>query len=66
MTNNLELQKKYYYECLHWTIKLCIYQIKKNNYPIDWWNENLKNTLRQKNNYAKKINNNTSNQLLLF
>jgi hypothetical protein len=66
MKDKLSLKKNYYFECLHWTIKLCIYQIRKKNYPLDYWYKNLKDTLKQKNDLAKKINNFKPNQLTLF
>jgi hypothetical protein len=66
MTDELRLEKEYYFECIHWSIKLCIFQIRKNNYPLDWWHENLKNTLKQRNIYAIKIKNYKPKQLTLF
>lgn len=66
MKHDLDLYKKYYFDYLHFVIKLCIYHIRKKNYPLDHWNENLKNSLKQKNNYAIKIKNYKPQQLNLF
>lgn len=44
--------KDFYYDYIHWCIKLYIYQIRNNNYPLDHWKTQLKKSLETKNEYC--------------
>lgn len=65
--HSTEFLKKYYYSVIHWQISMYIFQIKKNNYPLDHWESQLKETLQRRNEYVFLIKNNfEQKQLQLF
>ena len=41
--------KDFYYDYIHWCIKMYIFQIRNKNYPLDHWQNQLKETLIQRN-----------------
>lgn len=59
-----EKEKYYYFEYLHYVILQNIKHVRQNHYPVQYWKENLKITLKQRNKYALK--NKKPNQLQLF
>jgi hypothetical protein len=62
-----ETLKDYYYNVIHWQITMYIHQIRNKNYPIEYWNESLKESLTKRNEYIFRIRDNKEiKQLTLF
>ena len=59
--------KTYYYTVIHWQISMYIFQIKKESYPLDYWKNQLIQSLKRRNEYVFLIKNNfEEKQLQLF
>lgn len=54
-TNTKQFLKTYYYEVLHWQIKLFIKYVKDKSYPEQYWKQRLKDSLKSRNEYALRI-----------
>lgn len=54
------LLKDYYYDYIHWCIAMYIFQIRNENYPLDYWKSNLKEILITRNEIVIRILNNNS------
>jgi len=49
--------KDYYYDYIHWCIKMYIFQIRNKNYPLDHWKNQLKETLIKRNLICYRLQN---------
>lgn len=47
--------KDYYYDYVHWSVKNAIYHVRNKHYPFDYWVEDLKECLRQRNEIAQEL-----------
>ena len=56
-TNTKQFLKTYYYEVIHWQIKLYVLYVKNKSYPKQeqYWKQNLKESLVLRNEYALRI-----------
>lgn len=56
-TNSKQFLKTYYYEVIHWQIKLYVSYVKNKSYPEQeqYWLKNLKESLVFRNEYALRI-----------
>lgn len=59
MIQSIKLQKKHYYQNIHWQIALYLNFIRKNEFPyqMKYWKSELKKALKLKNQYALAMNN---------
>jgi hypothetical protein len=56
--------KIFYYDYIHWCIKLYIYQIRNKNYALDHWKTQLNESLKIKNKYCFLIKESENNQTI--
>jgi len=70
MIQSIQLQKKHYYQNIHWQISLYVNFIRRNEFPyqLKYWKSELKKALKLRNQYAVAINNTKciGQQLKLF
>jgi hypothetical protein len=52
---NLENTQSYYYNYVHFVVKLSIYNVKNNNYPVEYWKKRLKESLLLRDRIAVKL-----------
>lgn len=56
--------KNFYYDYIHWCIRMYIFQIRNKNYPLGHWNNQLKETLKTKNKYCFLIKESENNKTI--
>lgn len=47
--------KNYYYDYVHWLVKNSIYHVRKKNYPFEYWQQDLKESLKYRNEIAQVL-----------
>lgn len=54
ITSFNQMTKQYYYNVLHWQIKLYLQYVRSKSYPVEYWSKELKKSLKKRNQIAKK------------